>query len=364
MLRNQTANREWLAALSCCSLAVLLLASVAGAGEGRLADLGPASPVPRDSHAGSLDAPPAAGREAGRGELDLLDLQTAKRYMGTVLLSALNWYRRTPAGERVSAGGLAACAALGLAVLLERSVRLRSRRIIPPDFTARFVDRLHEGKLDGGKALDYCEMNPSPAARVALAAVRRWGRPPADLERAVAMAHRVEAERLRRNVGTFRRIAVLAPLLGSLGTLLATGRVLAAIPAAGTAADPAAISATAAWGPALAAAIGPLTLGVAIATLAVVAYDTLSIRIEGLSGSLDRLGAETIDAIAMATPVPSPAHLLAGAAQPRTVEPHLGHSLRASSSGLVRTPYQTPSHRQRAGEAQYRNPAGDHDIGF
>ena len=304
----------------------------------------------------------AERREAGRGELDLLDLQAVKRQVGTLLLSAWSWYRRTPAGERVSAGGLAACVVLGLAVLLERMARLRSRRIIPTDFTARFVDRLHEGKLDGGKALDYCEMNPSPAARVALAAVRRWGRPPVDLERAVAMAHRVEVERLRRNVGTFRRIAVLAPLLGLLGTLLATGRVLAAIPPAG--ADAAAVSATAAWGPDLAAAIGPLTLGVAIATLAIVAYDALSIRIERLSGALDRLGAETIDAIAMTTPVPSPAILRAGTAHPHTLELHPGHSLGAVSAGAARTPHQTSTNRTRAGETQYRSPAGDHDIGF
>ena len=355
MLRNQTAKSEWLAAASCCALAVLLIASLASAGEGSHAELGPGSPVSRDSHAGLPEPPRAAGQEAGRGELDLLDLQTAKRYVGTLLLSALNWYRRTPAGERVSAGGLAACAVLGLVVLLERSLRLLRSRIIPPDFTSRFVDRLHEGKLDGGKALDYCEMNPSPAARVALAAVRRWGRPPGDLERAVAMAHRVEVERLRRNVGTLRRIAVLAPLLGSLGSLLALGRLLAWLPAAGAAAG---------WGPALAAAIGPLTLGVAIATLAVVAYDTLSIRIERLSGALDRLGAETIDAIAMATPAPSPALLLAGAAQGRTVEPHGGHFPGATGSGQVRAPHQNPSLRPRAGETTYRKPAGDHDIGF
>ena len=143
------------------------------------------------------------------------------------------WYLRTPAAERMSWGGLIACAGLGLVVLLERAVRLRRSRIIPADFTARFLDRLHEGKLDGGKALDYCEMNPTPASRVALAAVRRWGRPAVDLERAVALTHRGEAEKLRRNVGTLRRIAALTPLLGLLGTLLAVGRVLSMIPVTG-----------------------------------------------------------------------------------------------------------------------------------
>ena len=231
-------------------------------------------------------------------------------------------------------------------------------RIIPPDFTARFVDRLHEGKLDGGKALDYCEMNPSPAARVALAAVRRWGRPAVDLERAVAMAHRVEVERLKRNVGTFRRIAVLAPLLGLLGALLATGRVLAAIPAAG--AGPAVVSGTADWAAGMAAAIGPLTLGVAIATLAVVAYDTLSIRIERLSGALDRLGAETIDAIAMTSPTPSLGALrrsdclcLHVRASPRTFagSSELGPRTNAPPGRSPRPHASEPQHRKHRGRS-------------
>ena len=140
------------------------------------------------------------------------------------------WYVHTPPADRVTWGGMTACAGLGLGVLLERLARLRKHRIIPPEFTARFLDRLHEGKLDCGEALDHCERNPSPAARVALAAVRRWGRPAADLERAVALAHRVESERLRRNVGTLRRIAVLTPLLGLLGTLFALGRALEGVP--------------------------------------------------------------------------------------------------------------------------------------
>ncbi len=203
-----------------------------------------------------------------------------------------------------------ACSGLGLGVFLERMVRLRRRRIIPAHFTARFLDRLHEGKLDGGKALDYCEMNPSPAARIALAAVRRWGRAAVDLERAVAMAHKVESELLRRNVGTLRRIAALAPLLGLMGTLTGISRVLAMLPGDGSATTKAGVAvATLPWGPALAETLYPLTTGIALATLALVAYDALFSRIEQLSGTLDRLGAETIDAIAMTTSPRPPALL-------------------------------------------------------
>ncbi len=187
-------------------------------------------------------------------------------------------------------GGLAASALLGLGVMFERARKLRRKRIIPVDFTKRFLERMRSGKLDRGKALDYCELNPSPAARVALAAVRRWGRPIADLERATHLAHRVEADQLRKNVGTLRRIAALAPLLGLLGTLLAIGRALAL---GGNAAS---------WGPALAEAIGPLTAGVALATLALVAYDAFAGKVEAISSALDRIGAETIDAIALSLP--------------------------------------------------------------
>jgi biopolymer transport protein ExbB len=213
-------------------------------------------------------------------------IETAKR----LAQPALAWYRRTPPAERVTWGGLAAAAALGLCVLLERSVRTRPRRAVPRDFVARFVTRLQDGKLDRGKALDYCELNPSPAARVALAAIRRWDRLGADQERAVAMTCRLESDRLRRNVGTLRRIAALAPLLGLLGTLVSAGRTLSAATAA------------TAWGPVLAAALAPLTAGVVLAILALVAYDGLTARIELLVGRLERVGAETVDAIAMAAP--------------------------------------------------------------
>ncbi len=201
---------------------------------------------------------------------------------------ALAWYRRTPPVDRVTWGGLGGCAALGLLVLMERSIQLRRGRVAPTDFLRRFRERLQDGKLDRGKALDLCELNPSPAARVALAAVKRWGRPVADLERAVSLASRLETDRLKRNVGTFRRIAAMAPLVGLLGTLIASGRALS------TGGEN--------WGSALGSALIPLTSGVAISILALVVYDGLVGRVEKLAGVIDRLGAETVDAIAMSSP--------------------------------------------------------------
>jgi biopolymer transport protein ExbB len=225
--------------------------------------------------------------------------------------TALDWARRTPPADRVTWGGLIACAGLALGVLLERMLRLRRGRVVPRDFTQRYLERLREGKLDQGKALDLCELNPSPAARVALAAVRRWGRPVIDVERAADMAHRIEVDRLRANIGTLRRIAALAPLLGLLGSLFSAGRALASLGALSSAA-----------GPALSGALSPLTAGIALAILALVAYDGLTGRVDKLAAALDRVGVETVDAIALSAP-----------ADIRLAE------LRPHSAGLVRSPH-------------------------
>lgn len=240
---------------------------------------------------GADGAPAADAAPAGEATAHPA-VAAAMRQAETFARTARDWYHRTPPADRVTWGGLAAAAVLGLGVMFERMARVRRRRVLPAVFADRFLDRLREGKLDRGKSLDLCELHPCAASRVALAAVKRWGRPVADLERAVSLAVRVESDRLRRNVGTLRRIAALAPLVGLLGTLMAAGRALS-VP-------------DVAWAPAVGAALGPFTAGVALAILSLIAYDGLVGRVETLAGELDRLGAETIDAVAIAAPAIAP----------------------------------------------------------
>ena len=72
-----------------------------------------------------------------------------------------------------------------------------------------------------------------------------------------------------------------------------------------------------------------MTAGVAIAILALVAYDGLTGRVEKLAGTLDRVGTETVDAIALAAP-----------ADPRGTElrPHAGGPLRSPHAIRVEIP--------------------------
>jgi biopolymer transport protein ExbB len=241
-------------------------------------------------------------------------------------------YQQTPWTDRVAWGALTACAVLAIITILERTWALRSRRIMPKRFLNRLEERLEDGRLDRSKLLDLCEMNASAAARVAVAVVSRWGRPTADLERALAGAVRLESEELRRNVPTLRRVAVLAPMLGLLGSLLMIGRLLQQH-------DPQAVQQ--AWTGLLAQGLLPLTGGVLIAVLALISYDGLSVRVSKYTSRLEMLGAKLVDQIALATP---PAEHRIMLESPNLPRPHLNNSPRRDKP-RDRDDYEDSRHR-------------------
>jgi len=195
------------------------------------------------------------------------------------------WYEQTPPLERVSWGGLVACGLLGVFTLVNRLWMVRRSRVVPASFRSRLQARLTERNADWMQVLDYCELNPSPASRIILAPLRRWGRPMSELERSVSLATENEVSALRRHTDTLRRVAVLAPLIGLLGSLAQAGRTL-------NAQEPGLPI-----GPAIAAALTPMICAVGLAILAVLAYDGIAGRIDTLATELDRIGLDTLEAL-------------------------------------------------------------------
>lgn len=220
-------------------------------------------------------------------------------------------YQRTPWTDRVAWGALGACTLLAIFTIIERTWALRNRRVLPKRFVGRLDERLEDGRLDRSKLLDLCEMNSCAAARVAGAVASRWGRPSQDLERALTSAVRVETEELSRNIPTLRRVAILAPLLGLLGTLIIVGRLLQSQ-------DPQIVRDT--WTTLLAQGLLPLTGGVLVAVLALISYDGLSIRVAKYSSRLEQLGSRLVDQVVIATPPPEPRRMLEPPVLPR---PHI-----------------------------------------
>ncbi len=112
------------------------------------------------------------------------------------------------------------CSFLLVAFLLERTVSLRRRRVIPKPFVTRFLQQLREGQLDREEALALCEENGSPVAQVFAGAVRKWGRPGVEVEQGVIDAGERVTNGLRQYLRVFYGIATVGPLLGLMGTVL------------------------------------------------------------------------------------------------------------------------------------------------
>lgn len=243
--------------------------------------------------------------------------QLVSRDMQEISGKLIQLYQATPWTDRVAWGAIGACAVLAVLTLLERTWSMRNRRILPRRFVSRLLERMEDGPVDRAKLIDLCELNDSAIARVAGAIVSRWGRPTADLERALNNGVRIEAEELQRNVPTLRRIAVLSPLIGLLGSLIMIGRLLSSQDAQEFQRQ---------WTHQLAQGLFPLTAGVILAVLSLIAYDGLCVRVSKYVSRLEKIGNKLVDQVALATPPAEPRMMI----EPPLMQhrPHLGTGTR------------------------------------
>lgn len=260
-------------------------------------------------------------------------------------------YERTPWTDRVAWGALAGCIVLAVFTIFERLWSLRRKKIMPRRFLDRIEERLEDGRLDRAKLIDLCEMNPCAAARVTSSLASRWGRSSQDLERALTHSVRVETEELSRNIPTLRRVAILAPLLGLLGSLLIVGRLLQAE-------DAKAVEES--WTALVAQGLLPLTGGVLISVLSLISYDGLSIRVTKYKSRLESLGARLLDQISLATVSSDPPRMLEAPVLPR---PHM-HEVppRREKSRDFESTYDEQPPRRRASGSRRRKPIEPIDL--
>lgn len=105
------------------------------------------------------------------------------------------------------------CSILAITFGLERLVSLRRGRVLPRRFLRDFFFDLDHGQLNRYLATDRCRANGSPAALVILAAVRRWGRPMAEIEASINDGGSREVVTLRRNLRGLQGAANLSSTL-------------------------------------------------------------------------------------------------------------------------------------------------------
>ncbi|WZO96957.1 MotA/TolQ/ExbB proton channel family protein [Isosphaeraceae bacterium EP7] len=185
--------------------------------------------------------------------------------------------------------GICSVATMGFA--LERFVALRRSRVIPKDFTNRFLERLSGDKLDRDRAAELCRSNDSPVARVFASVVRHWGQPSAQIRHAVSLEASGEVVELKRNVRVLNGTTTLAPLLGLLGTVLGMIESFGALGGKSGAARGEALASG------ISLALVSTALGLAIAIVSVVSYYYLLNKVDVLVKALDDEAAKVIELV-------------------------------------------------------------------
>lgn len=214
--------------------------------------------------------------------------------------------------ELFSAGGplvlpILVCSLVLVAVVFERAISLRRRRVVPKVFVERFMLQVGEGAIDKTEALQRCEQNGSHIARVFEAAVWKWGKPAVEIEQAVLDEGERVANQMRRYLRVINGISTVCPLFGLLGTVLGMMESFEVI------------AKSAAMGRAelLAGGIGHALIstaaGLTVAIPAMLLYMWLVGRVDGLVMEIDRLGQKMVHLISAEgiedrrnTPKPTP----------------------------------------------------------
>jgi biopolymer transport protein ExbB len=111
------------------------------------------------------------------------------------------------------------CSLLGLAIIIERLISLRSKKIIPPGFMAGLKSVFRHDEKDREAGLQYCHASNSPIAHVVAAGIRKIHKSDEIVEKAIEDAGVNEVGKLRHNLRLLYAVSAVAPMLGLLGTV-------------------------------------------------------------------------------------------------------------------------------------------------
>lgn len=119
--------------------------------------------------------------------------------------------------------GIFMCSILGLAIIIEKAVKLRSKRIFPPDFIAQI--KIFLKKKDIPRVIALCESRNIPIARIIRMGLLKYKKGIDAVEGGIESAGSLEIAILGERLRMLSALANLAPLLGFLGTV--TGMIKA-----------------------------------------------------------------------------------------------------------------------------------------
>ena len=187
---------------------------------------------------------------------------------------------------------------LGFVLFIERAVFLHKGQIGTEDFLSGIKNLVGKKRLV--EALTLCEDTPGPMARIVKSALLHYGESSASIRTAIQSAAIIEIPALERRIGTIAALARAAPLLGFLGTVIASLQALYQLEASsGNSGE---------FSRLLAEALITSASGLAIAVMATLAHHFLCGRVRALVHDFEWVGHNiheflTVDTATVTAPI-------------------------------------------------------------
>jgi biopolymer transport protein ExbB len=188
---------------------------------------------------------------------------------------------------------IALCSLVAFTIIMERLITLRRSHIIPPVLIQKVREKLKEGGGHPRGALDYCKSNPSAAAAVLCAAIKRLGESEELLAKHIQEAGERESLKLRKRLRVLSVIGSIAPLLGLLGTITGMITAFQTVAASGEA-----LGRTELLAEGIYEAMITTAAGLIVAIPVLVCYHWFVAKVDGLVMQIDALAMEFIDEFA------------------------------------------------------------------
>jgi biopolymer transport protein ExbB len=158
---------------------------------------------------------------------------------------------------------LGLCSILAIAVVLEKVIKLRKKKVIPDEKLSTIDTFLDESLWD--KAENYCREHPGTFTNIILAALENRNVDQQELRDTVEESGRRGAAELEKRLPILSTIAAVSPLLGLFGTVIGMIKVFNIISVEGTG--------TQSLSAGIAEALITTATGLAIAIPSLVAYN-------------------------------------------------------------------------------------------
>lgn len=165
------------------------------------------------------------------------------------------------------------CSVVGLAVIIEKGLSLRRKKVIIPEIVN--VIKNIRGPEDVGLAASICEQYRGSFANIIKAGLDFRHLKREEMKEVVTDQGRQEVYRLERGLVILETIAAIAPLLGLLGTVIGILKVFHVISDVG-------VGQASAMAGGISEALITTIIGLSIGIPAVVAYNWLSNKAEAL----------------------------------------------------------------------------------